>query len=252
MNTVVEIPTPEGAYSDSYRYMRPLWRDACLEFAGTCIFTYISLAGVNQTVLAGSSDQLSIAICFMLGLTSGIVVAHNSGAHLNPAVTLTMFATDPLFDTVRALTYMVSQVCGGFCAGLLVLAVYGSWINNYPDEVSIGSFGTLKSVHNSLVSSIVDQFFGSALLMFGIMLTSDNWFKPLTIGAILGGLGLFQGSNGFAFNLARDFGPRVASMVVFGSVPFTAEDHWFWVPAVVPFVGVPFGYMMFKVVKMIE
>ncbi len=246
----IDIPTPEGAYRNTAA--RPLWKDVALECAGTFLFVYISIAGVNQTVLSGTSDQLAIAICFTLGLASGIVVAGASGAHLNPAVTLTMYATDSMFDATRAIGYMLAQLFGGILAGLAVLAVYGSWINDYADEVSLGSFGTLKNTHNTLISSIVDQFFGSALLMFGIMMTTDNWFKPITIGAILGGLGLFQGSNGFAFNLARDLGPRLASSIMFGSKPFTAEDHWFWVPMVIPFFGVPFGWAMHKVLKLIE
>ena len=253
MSTVVEIPTPNDRnfYMEEELIERPLWKDVASEFVGTFIFVYISLAGVNQTVLSSpeSVNQLQVALCFAFGLTSGILVAGRSGGHLNPAVTLTVFATDSKFDTKRLISYIVAQVCGGFVAGLLVLSVYYSWINNLPDSVSIGSFGTLKNHNNSLLSSIVDQFIGSALLMLGVVLTPDSWSKPLTVGTILGGLALFQGSNSFAFNLARDLGPRFASAIVFGSKVFTAEDHWFWVPAIIPFFGVPFGLLMARMLK---
>ena len=255
MSTVVEIPTPEEQYRLEPPPYRALWKDIALEFFGTLTFVYISLAGVNQVVLSNpnSVDQFHIALCFTLGLSSGIIVADKSGGHLNPAVSLTVYGTDPDFGTTRLIGYMLAQLCGGFTAGLLVLAVYYSWINNSAESnTAIGSFGTLKNESNSLVAAILDQFIGSALLMFGIIMTPDSSTKPLTIGAILGGLGLFQGSNGFAFNLARDLGPRLASSIVFGSDVFTASDHWFWVPIVIPFIGIRFGLSMAQMLKSIQ
>ena len=252
MDGTVEISTPPHSTQPQYDLEserissygdRPLWKDISLEFFGTFLFVYISIAGVNQVGLTGSTDQFQVALCFALGLTSGIVVAGPSGGHLNPAVSLTIYATSKEFDLSRLIGYMIAQLCGGFAAGLLVLAVYWSWINNYPESNAlIGSFGTLKNPNNSLVSAIIDQFVGSALLMFGIMATPDSWTKPLTIGAVLGGLGIFQGTNSFAFNLARDLGPRIASAIVFGSDVFSAQDYWFWVPIVIPFFGVAFGW----------
>lgn len=224
---------------------RPLWKDVMLEFFGTYLFVYISLAGVNQIVLSGSGDQFHIAVCFAIGLASGVVIASKSGAHLNPAITLTKYGFEESIDATRMVLYILAQVFGGFMAGLTVLAVYYSWINNYPDAVSIGSFGTIKNENNSLGAAIIDQFIGSALLMFGVSVVSN----PILIGMTLGALGMFQGTNGFAFNLARDFGPRLASWIVFGPDVYKLGDHWFWVPMIIPFIGVPFGLFMFKLWK---
>lgn len=263
MSSTVEISTPNEApqhieyalniENTHITPSRPLWKDVALEFFGTFLFVYISIAGVNQVGLSGLSDQMHVAMCFALGLTSGIIVAGKSGGHLNPAVTLSVYATESNFETCRFLGYMLAQLSGGFAAGLLVLSVYYSWINNLPEsDALIGSFGTLKNPNNSLGAAIIDQFVGSALLMFGIATTPNAWSKPLTIGVILGGLALFQGSNGFAFNLARDFGPRVASSIVFGSDVFSAADHWFWVPMVIPFFGAPFGLLLSNLLKRIQ
>jgi len=242
----VEIMTPpddrEIVYEDEED--RPLWKDITGEFVGTFLFVYISLAGVNQAVLT-NQGQFHIALCFALGLTSGIVVANKSGGHLNPAVSVVTFFTNDNFDLHRLIGYIGAQMLGGFCAGLSVLAVYYSWINNFKHkETFAGTFGTLKNHNNSLFASIIDQFIGSALLMFAIITIPNSRFKPLMIGASLGALGLFQGTNGFAFNLARDFGPRLVSSFVLGATPFTSEEYWFWVPMVVPFVGVAFGFFM--------
>ncbi len=252
MSTIVEIPTPDVSYIYQPE-VRSLWKDIALEYLGTLTFVYISLSGVNQVVLSGSTDQFHVALCFCLGLSSGIIVAGRSGGHLNPAVTLTTYATSIDFEVTRLVGYIVAQVCGGFTAGLLVLAVYYSWINNHQDpDTFIGSFGTLKNTNNSLLSTIVDQFIGSALLMFAIVKTPMSWSKPITIGAVLGGLGLFQGSNGFAFNLARDFGPRLASAIVFGTDVFSGEQYWFWVPMIIPFFGCAFGWLLAFLLQRLE
>lgn len=243
MSTVIEVSTPEGNFISAPPY-RPVWKDAFSEYIGTFTFVYISLAGVNQAVLT-HQNQLHIALCFALGLSTGIILAGKSGGHLNPAVTMTVYATTEGFEFMRLISYIVAQLCGGFTAALLVLAVYYSWINNSDDtDMFIGSFGTLRNESNSLFSSILDQFIGSALLMFAIVVIPHSISKPIAIGIVLGGLGLFQGTNGFAFNLARDFAPRLASTIVFGSKAFSSVDHWFWVPAIVPFFGIPFGLMM--------
>lgn len=237
----VEIPTPQGDYIQ--HAPRSLPNRAALEFCGMFAFVYISLAGVSQAVLSEQS-QLHVAICFALGLTGGIIIASPSGAHLNPAVSTVVYMTDDKFGLADLASYIAAQMLGGIAAGLLVLAVYSSWIQDIDDSMLIGTFGTIKNSNINLTQSIIDQFIGSALLMFGIALTPASWTQPLTIGAVLGGLGLFQGVNGFAFNPARDLGPRIASMIVFGDLPFTAESYWFWVPMVVPFFGTAFGWLV--------
>lgn len=251
MDTIVDVPTPEGPYLSFVK--RPLWKDAACECIGTMLFVYISLAGVNQSILT-NQGQLPIAICFTLGLSSGIVVAGKSGGHLNPAVSAITYLTTPDFGFTRLIAYIASQLLGGFVAGLIVLSVYYSWINNFEnkDVIFSGAFGTLRASGNNLFSSVLDQLYGSAMLMFGIATIPDSVFKPMLIGLVLGGLGLFQGTNGFAFNLARDMGPRIASSIVFGSTPFEAESNWFWVPTVVPFFGVALGALLAKLIKILD
>ncbi len=255
MTTSLEIATPHSSLNQedlSYVVERPLFHDALLEMTGTALFVYISLAGVHQAVLAALSasstvDQLHIAICFVLGLSSGIVIASKSGAHLNTSVSFTLWLAGKI-SFVRFVGYALAQFVGGFLGALLVMAHYYSRSKLFPEGSLVGAYGTLKDPSNSLFSSILDQIIGSALLMFGILRAPDNKYKPIVIGLVLGGLGLFQGSNGFAFNLARDLAPRVASTIIYASAPFTTEDYWFWVPMCMPFVGMPIGYILDRIV----
>lgn len=252
MSIVVEASTPNETFPPMENSFRPLWKDCALECVGTFAFVYISLAGVSQVVQSGSTDQYHVATCFALGLTAGILIAGPSGGHLNPAVSLTFYVTEPWFYTDRLFGYILSQLVGAFIAALLVLAVYYGWINDKPDDFSVGSFGTFKNPGNSLFGSILDQFVGTAILMFAIIRVPNVSYKPAIIGLVLGGLALCNGSNGFAFNPARDLGPRLASMIVFGDLPFTKEDHWFWVPLTIPFFGALFGYLLHVLLKHID
>jgi MIP family channel proteins len=247
MQHSIEINSPIN--SDPVQF--PLWKKCMLEFIGTSVFVYISIAGVVQATLSGGS-QLDVALCFALGLTAGIYIADKSGGHLNPAVSLNLYAISNDISEYQLVLYILSQLCGGFFAGLMVLAVYWSWLNELPEsKLTIGSFGTLKNENNALGAAIIDQLIGSGILFFSILFTPDSSKKPLIIGTTLGALALFQGTNGFAFNLARDFGPRLASSLAYGSDVFSAENHWFWVPAVIPFIGMAISSVLFKGYKKI-
>ncbi len=254
MAAVYEIDTPvdDDISSDPLYDMETLWKDTICEFTGTFTFIYISLSGVNQSVIT-NTGQLGVAMCFAFGLTAGIHVAGRSGGHLNPAVSLVAFLTNVDFDIRRFAMYVCAQMLGGVVASMLIMSMYYSVINNYKHkEVFAGTFGTEKSQSVSVVSSIIDQFIGSVVLINAVMLSPDNRFKPLSIGCSLGALGLFQGLNGFAFNLARDLGPRIVSSWAIGSIAFSANDYWFWIPAVVPFFAMPAGVFIANYLKTIN
>lgn len=243
----VEMATPNNAYTmqTELPVERSLWDDCVLECVGTAFFVYISLSGVHQSFFSSGSD-LHVAICFMLGLSAGITLSLKSGAHLNCAVSFALWV-DGKISFKRFISYTMAQMIGAFMAALLVIAMNYSRINNLPDKyVLVGALGTLKSPDNSLFQSIIDQLVGTALLMIGILKSTDTKWKPLFIGLILGGIGLFQSSNSYGMNPSRDIAPRVASSIIYGSKPFTMEKNWFWVPAVIPFLGAYLGLFVAK------
>lgn len=254
MSAVYEIETPidDDINMDPMYDMESLWKDSLHELIGTFTFIYISLSGVNQSIIT-NTGTLGVALCFAFGLTSGIYIAGHSGGHLNPAVSLTAYISNVEFDLRRLVMYICAQMIGGVLASALIMSMYYSLINNYKHkEVFAGTFGTLKSPSVSVFSSIIDQFVGSVFLINAILLSPDCKFKPLIIGCSLGALGLFQGLNGFAFNLARDLGPRIVSSWAIGSIAFSAADYWFWIPAVVPFFAMPVGLFIANFIKQLN
>lgn len=232
-------------------------RDSFFEMLGTALFVYISLSGVHQAVLPTLGtihqvDQVHIALGFAFGLTSGIYVAQRSGGHLNPAVSATFWMIGEV-SLLRTLTYILFQCIGGFIGALLVMLIHGNHImllRNEYEGTLIGLFGTSKGSNNSLGNAVVDQFIGSALLMVAIVSIPSSKNKPALVGMSLGALALFQGTNGFAFNMARDLAPRVASMLLYGTTPFSLTESWFWVPVVIPFIGMPFGLILCRMFTM--
>ena len=63
------------------------------EVCGTCVMIAFGLGSVAQSVLSDekAGNELSINLAWGLGVTMGVfVAAAGSGAHLNPAVTLSV------------------------------------------------------------------------------------------------------------------------------------------------------------------
>lgn len=225
---------------------------------GTFVFIFISLATVNQTALNAmlsktSVSQLTIAIGFAIGLGFGVHLSGCvSGGHLNPAISFTM-ALNKKITWIECIWYILGQMIGAFIASLLVFCIYYNTIRLFPYSAqTAGLFGTLKASQTSIGIGLLEQFIGTALLMFGILTVverSPNAPNTLLIGSILGILGISMGNNGFAFNMARDLSPRLMTAIFWGRDVFSYEDHWWWVPIVGSFAGAPFGYLLFDLYK---
>src|SRR6478609_3081715 len=90
------------------------------EFAGTLILILFGTAVVAQVVAGGLGNHDSIAWAWGLGVTLGVYVAARlSGAHLNPAVTLSLAAFKD-FPWKKVAPYALAQLAGAFVAALLV------------------------------------------------------------------------------------------------------------------------------------
>ena len=92
------------------------------EFMGTFILVFIGSMGILSVGGAnGAAEIIAIALAFGLGLLAAIwAVAHVSGAHFNPAVTLGMLL-DGRTTFSDAVGYWVGQFAGATVASLVVL-----------------------------------------------------------------------------------------------------------------------------------
>lgn len=193
------------------------------EFFGTFILVF---SGTLSASLGQGS--LGIGLAFAAGAIGAIYIfGHVSGAHLNPAVSVSMAARGR-FPWKEVVPYVVAQIVGGIAASLLNASIIG-----------------LARVRPTLLGSTRPGFgFGptAAIILemattFILVLTVLSLAEKESLGAFAGlVIGFVYGINvmisisvsGGSMNPARSFGPALISTLL-GVLPTTAfELHWIY------------------------
>lgn len=248
--------------------MKQVLRELTAEFFGTFVLVVFGTAVVAQVVLSKekAGQYLSINLGWGLAVMMGMYVAGSvSGAHLNPAVTLSL-AMQKRFSWKKVLPYWIVQVAAGFAASAVTYLVYIEALGEFDLGVravpgmggikpTAGIWATYPASHLSTVpGGLIDQIVGTALLLACIYAITDarnigippQW-APICVGALVVLIGMTFGFNsGYAINPARDFGPRVFTAVAgWGMDVFKAGDNWWWVPIVGPLAGGVLGGFLY-------
>ncbi|GAA1132949.1 MIP/aquaporin family protein [Kribbella jejuensis] len=242
---------------------KTLLGEMAAEFAGTFILILFGVGVVAQVVAGGIGNHDSIAWAWGLGVVLGVYTAGRmTGAHLNPAVTIALAAFRG-FSWRKVLPYSVAQFLGAFMAALVVRWNYTEALHKVDPGLTIktqGVFSTLPGngsmdlgVH--MWGGFRDQIIGTAILMFLILAITDLRntspaanLAPFIVGLVVVGIGMAWGTNaGYAINPARDFGPRVASLITGygGALKDQFGDLYFWVPIVAPILGALLGGLLY-------
>ena len=226
------------------------------EFIGTAVLITIGVGVVAMVELFGGGipgevvkgGYTNITLAWGLAVTMGIYAAGKiSGAHLNPAVTITL-AVFRGFPWSKVVPYIGAQVAGAFVGAALVFANYHpAFMKVDPNlEKTAGVFSTFPAFPNQPVAGFGDQVLGTALLLFLILAVTDERnqapmanLTPVVVGAIVVAIGMSMGGmHGYAINPARDFGPRLLSVVVgFKNNGLTDGTGVFWIPIIAPILG---------------
>ena len=233
-----------------------LWGECAAEFFGTLILILIGCGVVATVVLFGSGipgevvngGVTNINFAWGLGVTMGIYTAGRiSGAHLNPAVTISL-AVFRGFPWSKVAPYCLAQIAGAFCAAAAVFLNYRPAFERFDPalERSAGVFTTFPAFPMQPAAGFLDQVIGTAILLFLIMAITDERnsppganLAPLLIGLIVIAIGMsFGPMHGYAINPARDFGPRLLIVVAgFKNNVLTDGSGVFWVPILGPILG---------------
>ena len=162
------------------------------EFFGTF---WLVLGGCGTAVLAASFPNvgvglLGVAIAFGLTVvTMAYAIGHISGCHLNPAVSVGLWAGGR-FGGERLIQYIVSQVLGAILAGgvLYVIAsgkpgfsVAAGFASNGYGEHSPGGYSLLAG----LVSEVVMTMIFLLVILGSTDSRAPQGFAPLAIGLCL-------------------------------------------------------------------
>ncbi len=234
------------------------------EFLGTMILILFGVGVVAQVVTGDGSlgDHDSIAWAWGIGVILGVYVAGRiSGGHINPAVTIAL-ATFGGFPWRKVLPYSLAQTAGAFVAAIIVRFVYADLIFKVDPQHTIATQGIYSTLPGNGVDGVgiptafFDQVVGTAILVFVVfaLVTAANNppqanLAPVVIGLLVVGIGMAWGANaGYAINPARDFGPRLASLLTgYETAMFDQNGNlYFWLPIVAPIIGGLLGGALWK------
>jgi len=185
----------------------------CLVFFGPLA---IALAVGNFSKNSAFDIQDLIMISLAHGAAIGLMVyafGHVSGAHFNPAVTISMLVTKRI-SIKEAIPYIASQLIGAIVAAASLKAII-------PDLGSKVNFGTQPGPSDLLHQSVVSGFAVEAILTFFlvtvIFMTAVHKKAPAGMyGLAIGGM-IFLihlvgvPLTGASVNPARTFGPALIS-----------------------------------------
>lgn len=234
-----------------------LFGELVVEILGSLVIAVFGFGVVAQVVVSkgtlGGHD--SIAWTWGLGVMLGVLVAGKiSGAHLNPAVTLTV-AIFKGFPWRKVVPYVIAQFIGWFIGALIIRFNYSSSIAALDPHHTLatqGIFSTLPGNGNSALGVTIgdafwDQVIGTAALLFLIFAITDPLgsnphpaLSAFLVGLIIVAIGFAMGTNaGYAINPARDFAPRLMEFMTGyqGAWRDQHGDLYFWVPIVGPLIG---------------
>lgn len=225
-------------------------RECLAEFFGTFIMIMFGFGVNHQVALSNEKNGtwLSINLCWGIGVMLGVHCSEGvSGAHLNPAVTITMAVYNRL-PWHKVPGYILAQCLGAFVAASCIYLIYYPWIELRDPDRMTGQvhFATYPNPVISNYTAFCTEFFATAMLLVGVFCITDKRNRPahpsiapLHFMVLIWAIGMAFGMNtGYAINPARDFAPRVfTSLAGWGTKVFTLRNYYFWIPIVAPICG---------------
>jgi aquaporin Z len=216
------------------------------EFLGTF---WLVLGGCGSAVIAGAFPKvgiglLGVALAFGLTvLTMAFAVGHISGCHLNPAVSVGLWAGGR-FPAGRLLPYIVAQVLGAIAAaGVLYVIASGAAGFDVSKGFASNGYGAHSIGGYSLGAGFVTELVMTCFFLLIIMGATDkrapHGFAPIAIGLGLTLIHLISiPVTQTSVNPARSTGPAI---FVGG---WALEQLWlFWVA---PIIGAVIGGVLYR------
>jgi MIP family channel proteins len=208
--------------------MRSTAEQAVAEVIGTLGLVFVAAGSVVIASSGAGDGLLGVALAHAMVLT--VLVSsfgHISGAHFNPAVTISVWVAGKI-ETARAGVYIVAQLVGATAGAGLVRWVMPEqvWRNAHLGATLISGISAGRAV---LLEAILTFFL--VIAIFAVAIDDRGVFKSvagLPIGLVLGFDILVGGPlTGASMNPARSFGPALVG------------GTWtnFWVYVIGPVIG---------------
>jgi glycerol uptake facilitator protein len=237
------------------------------ECIGTALLILLGNGVVANVVLNKSKGQNSGWIVITLGWGLAVAIAvyavgRLSGAHINPAVTVSL-ASIGAFDWALVPGYIAAQMVGAMIGSVLVyITYYAHWSETEDPELKRACHCTSPAIRK-MGPAFVAEVIGTAVLVFGVLALGKvglgaatdaqawtaavgTWFGPLLVGLLVVAIGMsLGGPTGYAINPARDLGPRLVHALL--PIPGKGSSDWgyAWVPVAAPILGGVLGAQLF-------
>jgi aquaporin Z len=216
------------------------------EFFGTF---WLIFGGCGSAVIAAAFPEvgiglLGVSLAFGLTvLTMAFAIGHISGCHLNPAVSIGLWAGGR-FPATQLLPYIIAQVLGGIAAGgvLYLIAsgapgfdVAGGFASNGYGDHSPGGY----SLQSALIAEVVLTAFFLIIILGATDKRAPAGFAPIAIGLALTLIHLISiPVTNTSVNPARSTG-----VAIYVGDWATAQLWVFWVA---PIVGAILGAVIYR------
>ncbi|MFZ4662716.1 MAG: aquaporin Z [Caldilineaceae bacterium] len=218
------------------------------EFIGTF---WLVLGGCGSAVLAAAFPDvgiglLGVSLAFGLTvLTMAFTIGHISGCHLNPAVSIGLWAGGR-FSSKDLVGYIIAQVVGAIVAGgVLYVIASGQAGFSLAGGFASNGFGEHSPGGYSLTAALVTEIVMTMIFLFVIMGATSKQapagFAPIAIGLALTLIHLISiPVTNTSVNPARSTG-----VAIFAGGWALSQLWLFWVA---PIIGAVLGAMIYRFV----
>lgn len=225
----------------------------------------VANVGLAPRLAAPAYNWNTITIGWAFAVVVAVYVSAGvSGAHINPAVTLAL-AVKRGFPWGKVVPYILAQIVGAFLGALGVYLVYqeGLVAAGMPNvwctgpgsvfgQAFWGGAGGSAVGSYSLLNASIAEFFGTMVLLWGVMASGDSKnmglmhnLGPFLVGFTVLAVGLsLGGPSGYSINPARDFGPRLFGTLV-GTKGLFDGLYWLIPPFLIPAIAGPVGVFLY-------
>ncbi len=224
------------------------------ETLGTGMLLLLGCGVVATAILRDSKGfgggWLLINFGWGLGVFAGVYVAFPSGAHLNPAVTVSQLLMGNI-TAPQALVYFAGEFLGAFLGAVLAWLAFKVHFDAEEDAgAKLAVFSTGPAIRTP-AWNLVTEIIGTFVLIFVILVSggTPTEIGPLFVALLVVGIGnSLGGPTGYAINPARDLGPRIAHAILPIRGKGSSDWGYSWVPVVGPIIGAVIATLLFRAI----
>ncbi len=217
------------------------------EFVGTAVLITLGDGVVANVVLhktkGNNGGLIAITFGWAIAVFTAVFISNkDSGAHLNPAVTIALACTHK-FSWSLVLPYITAQLLGSMLGALLVWLSYKQHFDETTDaDLQLAVFSTAPAIRNHL-HNFITEMIGTFIFILAVLYivapsSSLGALDALPVALVVLGIGLsLGGPTGYAINPVRDLGPRIMHTLL--PIKNKRDSNWkySWIPVLAPVTG---------------